>query len=65
MSIMYCPKCITEVMDLIKHEEGMDVEVINEGLENEQKEEFEYFIDIYRCPVCGHEVEDYMEYEEE
>lgn len=65
MSTMYCPKCITEVMDLIKHEEGMDVEVINEGLENEQKEEFEYFIDIYRCSVCGHEVEDYMEYEEE
>ena len=32
MSTMYCPKCITEVMDLIKHEEGMDVEVINEGL---------------------------------
>ncbi|MDU1455143.1 MAG: hypothetical protein E6912_10130 [Paeniclostridium sordellii] len=65
MSTMYCPKCITEVMDLIKHEEGMDVEVINEGLENEQKEEFEYFIDIYICPACGHEVEDYMEYEEE
>ena len=64
MSTMYCPKCIIEVMDLIGHEEGTDFEVINEGTDNEIKEEFEFFIDKYKCPVCGHEVEDYMEYEE-
>ena len=51
-------------MDLIGHEEGTDFEVINEGTDNEIKEEFEFFIDKYKCPVCGHEVEDYMEYEE-
>lgn len=65
MSTMYCPKCIVEVMDLISHEEGTDFEVINEGKENETKEEFEYCVDRYKCSVCGHEVEDYMEYEED
>lgn len=65
MSTMYCPKCIVETMDLVDHKEGTDVEVINEGLENESREEFEYSIDIYKCSVCGHEVEDYMEYEED
>ncbi|GAA0092003.1 hypothetical protein UT300009_20320 [Paraclostridium bifermentans] len=65
MSTMYCPKCIVEVMDLISHEEGTDFEVINEGTDNEIKEEFEFCVDKYKCPACGHEVEDYMEYEED
>lgn len=64
MAIMYCPKCIVEVMDLINHEEGTDVEILNEGTDSEVKEEFEYVIDTYKCPECGHEVEDYMEEEE-
>ena len=55
MAVMYCPKCIVEVMDLINHEEGT---------ENEVREEFEYVVDTYKCPMCGHEVEDYMEDEE-
>ena len=61
MSTMYCPKCIIEVMELIDHEEGTDFEILNEGTENEIKEEFEYVLDTYKCPECGHEVEDYME----
>lgn len=65
MATMYCPKCIIEVMDLINHEEGTDFEIINEGTENETKEEFEYTVDTYKCPACGHEVEDYMEDEDE
>ena len=64
MSVMYCPKCIVEIMELINHEEGTDFEILNEGTENEVKEEFEYAIDTYKCPECGHEVEDYMEDEE-
>lgn len=65
MATMYCPKCIIEVMDLINHEEGEDFEIINEGSENEIKEEFNYVLDTYKCPVCNFEVEDYMENEEE
>ncbi|MGL5506373.1 MAG: hypothetical protein ACRDB0_00570 [Paraclostridium sp.] len=64
MAVMYCPKCIVEVMDLINHEEGTDFEILNEGSENEVKEEFEYVVDTYKCPECGHEVEDYMENED-
>ena len=40
------------------------VEILNEGTENEVREEFEYVVDTYKCPMCGHEVEDYMEDEE-
>jgi rubredoxin len=64
MAVMYCPKCIVEVMDLINHEEGTDFEILNEGTENEIREEFAYVVDTYKCPMCGHEVEDYMEDEE-
>ena len=39
MAVMYCPKCIVEVMDLINHEEGTDFEILNEGTENEIREE--------------------------
>lgn len=65
MATMYCPKCIVEVMDLINHEEGTDFEILNEGTENETREEFEYVVDTYKCPECGHTVEDYMEEEDE
>lgn len=65
MSTMYCPKCIIETMDLIKHEEGTDFEILNEGTDSEIKEEFEYAVDTYKCCECGHIVEDYMELEEE
>ena len=64
MAVMYCPKCIVEVMDLINHEEGIDFEILNEGTENEVREEFEYVVDTYKCPMRGQEVEDYMEDEE-
>ena len=30
MAVMYCPKCIVEVMDLINHEEGTDFEILND-----------------------------------
>lgn len=64
MSVMYCPKCIVEVMDLTNHEEGTDFEIVNEGTDSEVKEEFEYVMDTYKCPECGHIVEDYMEVDE-
>ena len=44
MAVMYCPKCIVEVMDLINHEEGTDFEIFNEGTENEIREEFDYVV---------------------
>ena len=65
MNTMYCPRCIVEVMDLTNHEEGTDFEILNEGTDSEVKEEFAYTVDTYKCPECGHIVEDYMELDEE
>ena len=52
-------------MDLIDHEEGDDFEILNEGTENEVREDYHYILDTYKCPECGYEVEDYMEDEDE